>query len=253
MLPRDPRLIDVCWPDWDRSLPPADGLVVFVAGTDAPSAWADEVLHCGKDGFVLWLAAGARPAPVIASVLTRRGVRAVALAPAGVDPGHVQAALRLARRLGDDAGPGRPSPVRVTSPTLPEGLGDELVPVAQLVTLHTPAGFKADTVFWVLLPAGEASHPSRYQRPGLAKDAQRCPRPIVARTATRALLADLLAQAAHLLTGRPAPVPIEVARIPADPPEGDAIGHLRQPTRRLVNAISGHASQIHRVPRGGQT
>ncbi len=156
MLRRDPRLIDVCQSDWDRSLPPADGLVVDVAGTDTPTAWGDEILHRGHDGFVLWIAAGARPAPVITSTLTRRGVRAVALALAGADPGHIQAALQLARRLGQCSEPGQPSQAYVTSPTPPEGIGDELVPVPHLVTLHTPEGFTTDTAFWVLLPAGQA-------------------------------------------------------------------------------------------------
>lgn len=158
MLPRDPQLIDVCRPDWDRPLPPADGLVVFVAGTDAPTAWADQILHRGPHGFILWTATGARPGPVITSVLTRRGVHALALAPASADPGHVQAALQLARRLREDTEPepNQRTQVAVTSPTPPEGIADELVPVPHLVTLHTPDGFKTDTVFWILLPAGQA-------------------------------------------------------------------------------------------------
>jgi hypothetical protein len=162
LLPRDPRLIDACWPDWDRPLPPTDGLVVSVAGADAQTAWADEILHRGKNGFVLWVAAGARPAPVIASVLTRRGVRAVALAPAGAEPGHVHAALELALRLSGSTEPDQPAETGITSPTAPDGIGDELVPVPHLVTLHTKEGFKTDTVFWVLLHQASPDHVSRH-------------------------------------------------------------------------------------------
>jgi hypothetical protein len=171
MLPRDPRLIDVCWPDWDRPLPPADGLVVAIAGTDAPTAWADEILHRGEDGFVLWAATGSRPGPVITSVLARRSVRAVALAPASADPRQVQAALQLARRLSNHAEPGQPTHPSVTSPSPPEGIGGELVAVPHLVTLHTPEGFEADTVFWVLLPLEEAVSHFAIPAPGTGKAA----------------------------------------------------------------------------------
>lgn len=165
MLPRDPRLIDACWPDWDRPLPPADGLVA-VAGTDAPTAWADEILHRGPAGFVLWTATGARPGPVIANARTRHGVGAVALSPSGAHPGYVQAALQLARRLSDASEPGHPAQARITSPTPPEGIGDELVPVLRLVTLHTAQGFKVDTIFWILLPPDEAMSGFSVPAPG---------------------------------------------------------------------------------------
>jgi hypothetical protein len=44
-------------------VPDADGLVAFLPGHHAPTAWADVVLTRDWDGFVVWAAARACPAP----------------------------------------------------------------------------------------------------------------------------------------------------------------------------------------------
>src|SRR5439155_8019191 len=108
-----------------------------------------------QDGFVVWTATGAQPAPTIATVLTRPGVHAVALAPAGADPRYVDAALQLAGRLTNETQPDQPTRARVTSPHPPERTG-VLIPVPHLVTMRTtPAGVTPDTAICDLLPADE--------------------------------------------------------------------------------------------------
>src|SRR5439155_11017729 len=82
------------------------------------------------------------------------------------DPRHAHAALQLARRLRDDAEPGQPTQASVTSPTPPEAIGDDLVAVPHLITLHTREG---DTVFWVLLPTGEAIPSVVVPTPGISE------------------------------------------------------------------------------------
>jgi hypothetical protein len=213
---RDRRLVDAYWPGW-RLLPAADGLVAFLPGHRAHTAWADVVLAHDTDGFVVWAATGAKPAPSLNLVTRRAGVHAVALAPAGADPRHVQAALRFGCRLASEAAgqDHAAAPVPVTSARGPDAT-DELVALPHLVTLHTgsgagPPGAATDTVLWELVTADAVASRLCTPQSALSLIEARLPTLLALRTATRTgRVPGLPPPVAALLAGLAEPLSAEV-------------------------------------------
>src|SRR6266568_3095001 len=206
----DARLIDLTRPDW-RPIPAADGLITLVPDPRARAAWADQILTQHRHGFVLWTASGGQPHLVLPQVSRRPGVRGIALAPAGADPIHLQAALHLAYRLTrETTRPDEPVQVRVVSAVMPD-TAEGLVRVPHLVTLRPNTGATTDTALWELLTADAAQRWFATREADLAHIEANLARLLALRTSSRTgrIPHDLPPRLAALLRQQSAPLSTE--------------------------------------------
>jgi hypothetical protein len=135
-----------------------DGLIAVVRpGADA--SWADTVLRVDVTGTWVWSVSHGPAEHQGLLACERPGIRAVALSPAGSDPGQVRAAVQLSARLRQARTDRGWSLAYLTSPTRPR-TGPGLVRVPHLVSVdpHTHGltdpdaaePWLTDTVVWEL-------------------------------------------------------------------------------------------------------